>query len=75
MWAFGVTLWELYSLGEIPYAGLSNSETTEKVLGGFRLAKPLLCPDKIYEIMLLCWKEVANERPTIIDICKLLTNE
>ena len=29
-----------------------------------RMPKPQNCPDKIYEIMELCWKKIPEERPT-----------
>jgi serine/threonine protein kinase len=31
-WALGVTLWEIFSFGALPYAELVNNEVTEKVM-------------------------------------------
>ena len=28
------------------------------------MAKPNLCPDKLYEIMMACWRKEPQERPT-----------
>ena len=72
IWALGVTLWELYSLGENPYSGMSNVEIVEKVVGGYRLPRPYLCPYKLYEMMCSCWEENPEKRPNIKEIFKIL---
>lgn len=41
VWAYGITLWEIYSLGGIPYEGLSyETEFVQTLQLGFRLGKP-----------------------------------
>lgn len=52
-------------MGEFPYAGLTNGETSEKVIGGYRLPQPTKCPIEIYSLMLQCWEENAKLRPSI----------
>jgi serine/threonine protein kinase len=78
VWAFGVLLWEIYSLGIVPYPGMNNVEAAEKVLEGYRLAKPASCPDAMYEIMMRCWKENPKERPTmekiVVDVQAVYNN-
>jgi len=48
IWGFGVTIFEIYSLGETPY---SNIEWTEEFVSliesGMRLEKPLRCPQEL----------------------------
>jgi hypothetical protein len=51
----GVTLWEIFSLGIIPYTNLSNAETITYILDGYKLAIPKNCPPEIYSIMCGCW--------------------
>ena len=58
----------MYSIGEIPYAGLSNSETSEKVISGYRLPQSKLCSDEVYQIIMRCWEEKTKERPSIKEI-------
>lgn len=45
VWSFGVTLWEIYSLGQSPYPTMSNKEVVEGVYKGYRLDKPEECPE------------------------------
>lgn len=44
VWAFGVLLWEIMSLGQQPYPGLSNINVMHHVQHGGRLEKPTNCP-------------------------------
>jgi hypothetical protein len=41
VWAFGVTLWEMYSFAAVPYAGLEWTPQFSSMLeSGMRLQKP-----------------------------------
>lgn len=41
VWSFGVTLWEIYSLGDVPYPGLSwEQDFPLRLQRGFRLPQP-----------------------------------
>jgi len=41
VWAFGVTLWEIFSLGETPYAGLTfTADFVDRLRNGMRLEIP-----------------------------------
>ena len=55
IWSFGVTLFEIFSLGKIPYAFVSNEEVIGKIQEGYRLPQPELCPDDVYKVMLEMW--------------------
>ncbi|XP_029165132.1 proto-oncogene tyrosine-protein kinase ROS-like isoform X2 [Nylanderia fulva] len=63
VWAFGVLMWEITSLGQLPYVAIRNSKIMEHVCAGNKLSKPRNCPDKLYELMQSCWN-VVNRRPT-----------
>ena len=43
VWSYGITLWEICTLGGEPYAGYNNAETMENVRTGYRLQKPPSC--------------------------------
>ncbi|XP_077870198.1 tyrosine-protein kinase receptor Tie-1-like [Saccoglossus kowalevskii] len=42
-WSFGIVLWEIFSFGCVPYAGLSPNELTHQLQSGYRIPKPLHC--------------------------------
>ncbi|XP_022828463.1 ALK tyrosine kinase receptor [Spodoptera litura] len=64
VWSFGVLLWEVFSLGVMPYTGCANREVMEMVSGGGRLEKPYGCPQEIYRLMCECWNPTPGERPS-----------
>jgi len=42
VWSFGVTIWEIFSLGEVPYAGLEwDSGFISELKSGLRLLPPI----------------------------------
>ncbi|KAK6182466.1 hypothetical protein SNE40_010151 [Patella caerulea] len=64
IWSYGILLWEIFSLGHMPYPGCSNEEVMQSVTVGGRLTPPDGCPATVYEIMNYCWSGLAEERPT-----------
>lgn len=63
IWSFGVLLWEVFSLGLMPYTGLPNRDVMQLVTGGGRLDAPNGCPTFIYTLMSSCWHSVPDARP------------
>jgi len=46
VWAYGILLWELYSLGKVPWTGLLwTSNFLKELITGTRLDKPELAPE------------------------------
>ena len=64
VWSFGVVLWEFFTLGQMPYPGMSLSQLTSRLQTGYRLEKPVYAPDHIGRLMSQCWKMDPCERPT-----------
>jgi proto-oncogene tyrosine-protein kinase ROS len=63
VWAFGVLMWEITSLGQQPYQARTNLEVLHHVRAGGRLPKPLNCPARLHQLMLNCWSAV-DSRPS-----------
>ena len=64
VWSFGIFLTELITHGRIPYPRMTNGEVLVKVELGYRMPPPLGCPDLLHQIMMDCWKQDPEERPT-----------
>jgi len=48
VWAFGVTLWEIHSLGKCPFSGQQwDPDFNSRVKAGTRLDKPSNCLDDV----------------------------
>ncbi|XP_029986166.1 discoidin domain-containing receptor 2 [Sphaeramia orbicularis] len=72
VWAFGVTLWEIFTLcKEQPYSLLSDQQVIQNTGEFFRnqgrqifLYAPPLCPPSLFELMMRCWSRDLPDRPT-----------
>lgn len=68
VWAFGVTLWEMYSYGSRPYHDLDNSQVLDLVRQRCLLECPEHCPPRMYSLMVECWHEMAARRPSFAEL-------
>uniref|UniRef100_A0A8C9KRI5 Tyrosine-protein kinase n=1 Tax=Panthera tigris altaica TaxID=74533 RepID=A0A8C9KRI5_PANTA len=64
VWSFGILLTEIVTHGRIPYPGMTNPEVIQNLERGYRMVRPDNCPEELYHLMMLCWKERPEERPT-----------
>ncbi|KAL4238089.1 hypothetical protein ACF0H5_002801 [Mactra antiquata] len=71
-WSYGVLLWEIFTLGYMPYPGQTNSDVMHFVASGGRLDPPDKCPARLSKIMIMCWNSVADIRPSFSEIIELL---
>nr|prf transmembrane protein kinase [Mus musculus] len=62
-WSFGVLLWEIFSLGYMPYPGHTNQEVLDFIATGNRMDPPRNCPGPVYRIMTQCWQHQPELRP------------
>lgn len=72
VWAYGVVLWEMITLAEHPYQGLSNDEVLNWVKNHRTMEIPLNCPELIATLMRNCWAFNADDRPSFVQICQQL---
>ncbi|XP_066299173.1 fibroblast growth factor receptor 1-like [Branchiostoma lanceolatum] len=64
VWSFGVLLWEIMTMGKLPYEGMKGKRMMDMIKVGGRLEKPNSCPDEIYTLMTSCWETLPEDRPT-----------
>ena len=52
-WSFGILLWEIVTLGALPYSTLNDQTLAEYLLihKNFKLIKPKNCGSKLYELI------------------------
>lgn len=71
LWAFGITICELYMRGELPYSKTknqsnnlitSNQEVSEFVKNGNYHSQPESCPTEIYNLLLRCWDSQSENQ-------------
>ncbi|XP_057637322.1 leukocyte tyrosine kinase receptor isoform X2 [Chionomys nivalis] len=71
-WSFGVLLWEIFSLGYMPYPGHTNQEVLDFIVTGNRMDPPRNCPGPVYRIMTQCWQHQPELRPDFASILERL---
>ena len=75
VWAYGVTIWELYTLGQKPYFNLSNQDVLIKVIEeklNLTNQIPDNCPGRIQNILKQCWQYEPENRYTFEEIVDIL---
>ncbi|NWR75011.1 BMX kinase, partial [Centropus unirufus] len=71
VWAFGILMWEVFTLGKQPYELYDNMQVIEKVSQGYRLYRPQRVSDIIYQIMYNCWHELPEKRPAFSQLLSI----
>ncbi|KAI0236503.1 Fibroblast growth factor receptor 4 [Lamellibrachia satsuma] len=69
VWSYGVTLWEIFSKGEVPYSDKSSRQLKAVLDSGYRMPRPTHCQDTMYDqVMKPCWSSSASSRPSFADV-------
>ena len=72
VWAFGVTMWELFTLDKVfPYPQLSDEEVIQNALkrdDRHYPSMPAACPKQIYEVIERCWCLKLKQRATFQEL-------
>uniref|UniRef100_A0A8C4FDH7 Tyrosine-protein kinase receptor n=1 Tax=Dicentrarchus labrax TaxID=13489 RepID=A0A8C4FDH7_DICLA len=74
-WSFGVVLWEISTLAEQPYQGLSNEQVLKFVMDGGYLDRPDNCPERMHSLMQMCWQYNPKMRPMFHEIIEMLRED
>ena len=83
VWSFGVVLWEIFSLGRLPYGHQDYDDVLQELENGYRLPCPQdvnevtsWSPCKIYQsVSKLCFVGDSKERGEFVEVVKILENE
>ena len=72
VWAFAVLIWEMLTLGIIPYFDITNDrELIDFVTSGGLPSRDHMtceCPDTLWVLMERCWSKVAKNRPKFSEL-------
>ncbi|KAL1397740.1 hypothetical protein pipiens_009523 [Culex pipiens pipiens] len=68
VWSYGILVWEIFSRGDTPYSGMSNSRARENIDEGYRMPAPDNTPPEMYRLMLKCWSYEPENRPHFDEI-------
>ncbi|CAH8531723.1 unnamed protein product [Schistosoma turkestanicum] len=68
VWAYGITLWEMCTFGHRPYENIHAKDLLDFLEKGNRLPQPETTSLDFYCLMLQCWHEDPNLRPTFKEI-------
>ncbi|XP_044179330.1 tyrosine kinase receptor Cad96Ca-like [Acropora millepora] len=68
VWSFGVVLYEIFTMGGIPYPGWSEARTIAEVRRGYRMPKPPHIGNSLYHLMTICWHEDPIFRPEFLHL-------
>lgn len=73
VWSFGVVIWEVVTFAKMPYSIWTNHEVYENVVDDdYRLPRPKDCPQAVYALTALCWKEEPGQRATFAQLADKL---
>ena len=71
VWSFGCLIFEVFSLGDIPY----SHKTDDEVLTGLKTgdcvldAIPPNCPSEVWDLVQKCTVDSVKDRPTFSELC------
>eukprot|EP01134_Creolimax_fragrantissima_P000219 CFRG0219T1 len=70
VWSFGVTAWEIFTNGKIPYGDMNLAVVLENLeRNELRLDNPDVCPDDVFQdLMLHTWEHHPDNRPTFQEL-------
>eukprot|EP00800_Vazella_pourtalesii_P015708 TRINITY_DN4310_c1_g1_i2.p1 TRINITY_DN4310_c1_g1~~TRINITY_DN4310_c1_g1_i2.p1 ORF type:complete len:838 (-),score=123.43 TRINITY_DN4310_c1_g1_i2:133-2646(-) len=74
VWAFGMTMFEIWSLGYTPWHNKSNEEILHKLQSRKVQHPPTGCPKGVYDVMLQTWNYEVDQRVTFKQVLELLAH-
>ncbi|XP_022809169.1 proto-oncogene tyrosine-protein kinase receptor Ret-like isoform X2 [Stylophora pistillata] len=68
VWSYGVVLYEIFTIGGSPYPQTDGRKIANLLQQGYRMPKPQHVDDKLYQIMMRCWQNDPDARPTFTSL-------
>ncbi|XP_077409823.1 receptor-type tyrosine-protein kinase FLT3-like [Vanacampus margaritifer] len=74
VWAYGILLWEIFSLGVTPYPGVKVDHGFYSMIQrGFKMECPYYADESVYEIMCKCWALDPGDRPSFSKLVSFMS--
>ncbi|KAL2085205.1 hypothetical protein ACEWY4_018525 [Coilia grayii] len=75
VWAYGILLWEIFSLGVTPYPGMKvDSHFYSLIERGFQMEQPYYASELVYQVMRRCWALEPRDRPCFSKLVVFMEN-
>ncbi|XP_046879479.1 receptor-type tyrosine-protein kinase FLT3 [Hypomesus transpacificus] len=76
VWAYGILLWEIFSLGVTPYPGVKVDKNFYVMIErGFKMEQPYYASDVVYRVMCKCWALEPRERPVFSKLVAFMDDQ
>ncbi|KAM9827262.1 receptor-type tyrosine-protein kinase FLT3-like [Neosynchiropus ocellatus] len=73
IWAYGILLWEIFSLGVTPYPGMKVDHTFYSLIeNGFKMECPYYAEEAVYGVMCRCWALDPCDRPSFSKVVSFM---
>lgn len=72
VWSFGLMLYEMVTLGDVPFAEIPVTELLQYHQRGKTLKKPNNCSNSLYSIIKSCCQWKDHDRPSLADVRRKL---
>lgn len=72
VWSYGVLLYEIFTIGGSPYPRMDGKKIANSLQEGYRMPKPMHVDNELYEIMMNCWKNEPEDRPSFTSLTNQL---
>ena len=74
VWSYGILLWELVTLGSVPYPGVAPEKLLNFLQNGQRMSRPENCSEELYSVMVSTWAIQPEDRPNFGDLVTKMHN-
>lgn len=72
IWSFGIFMWELFSMAQVPYADVPTEKMLVRLQEGHRLLRPKYATQSLYDVMRECWCVEPGHRPRFDTLARRL---